>query len=391
MKKNDTARGWTQRMRAWFPEREFFMRSDGKVRFVTVSSRLQIGAAALIGAAVIGMTGSMGAMAYAQYEASAERAALMTRAAKVADSEERLATYRDDIDTVAEDLQRRQDFIEDMVAALPEDVKVSDLHTEDGKADGSDTAETQAMVGKVSAAIPEAATLARIEARQLAFVDGMTRFADARAERAEAALRELGLNPATVLRQAEREAMGGPLEKFVSASGGPIDPRFERLGLSLARMGALELTLDSVPQVMPASAVRMSSGFGFRRDPFTGGGAMHSGLDFAGPIGTPIQAAANGRVSFVGVKSGYGKVVEIDHGNGLITRYAHLSAFNVKRGAEIRSGERIAAMGSTGRSTGSHLHFEVRLNGRAVNPRTFLERAPDVLEKARSDAPRAQQ
>jgi murein DD-endopeptidase MepM/ murein hydrolase activator NlpD len=219
----------------------------------------------------------------------------------------------------------------------------------------------------------------------------MTRFADARAERAEAALRELGLNPATVLRQAEREAMGGPLEKFVSASGGPIDPRFERLGISLARMGALELTLDSVPQVMPASVVRMSSGFGPRRDPFTGGGAMHSGLDFAGPIGTPIQAAANGRVSFVGVKSGYGKVVEIDHGNGLITRYAHLSAFNVKRGAEIRSGERIAAMGSTGRSTGSHLHFEVRLNGRAVNPRTFLERAPDVLEKARSDAPRAQQ
>ncbi len=133
-------------MRAWFPEREFFMRSDGKVRFVTISSRLQIGAAALIGAAVIGMTGSMGAMAYAQYEASAERAALMTRAAKVADSEERLATYRDDIDTVAEDLQRRQDFIEDMVAALPEDVKVSDLHTQGGKADGKDTAETQAMV-----------------------------------------------------------------------------------------------------------------------------------------------------------------------------------------------------------------------------------------------------
>ena len=391
MNRNDTARGWSERVRALFPEREFFMRSDGQVRFVKISSRLQMGAAALVGAALIGLTGSVGAMAYSQYETSAERAALMTRAAKVADSEERLATYRDDIDTVAEDLERRQAFIEDMVAALPEDVKVSDLNARDGKAVASDTAETQAMVGKVSAAIPEAAALARIEARQLAFVDGMTRFAEARSARAEAALRELGLNPATVLRQAEREAMGGPLEKFASASGGPIDPRFERLGLSLARMGALELSLDSVPQVMPASVVRMSSGFGFRRDPFTGGGAMHSGLDFAGPIGTPIQAAANGRVSFVGVKSGYGNVVEIDHGNGLITRYAHLSAFGVKRGAEVGAGDRIASMGSTGRSTGSHLHFEVRLNGRAVNPRTFLERAPDVLEKARSDAPSAQQ
>ena len=389
MDKNDTARGWTQRVRSWFPEREFFMRSDGQVRFVTISSKMQFGAVALVAAASLGFAGSVGAMAWNQYEAAAERDALMTRAAKIADSEERLATYRDDIDTVAEDLERRQDFIEDMVSSLPADVKVSDLG--EGEAATSDTAETQAMVGKVSAAIPEAAALAQIEARQLAFVDGMTRFAEARAERAEAALRELGLNPATVLRQAEREAMGGPLEKFVSASGGPIDPRFERLGLSLARMGALELTLDSVPQVMPASVGRMSSGFGFRRDPFTGGGAMHSGLDFAGPIGTPIQAAANGRVSFVGVKSGYGKVVEIDHGNGLVTRYAHLSAFNVKHGAEVGAGERIAAMGSTGRSTGSHLHFEVRLYGRAVNPRTFLERAPDVLEKARSDAPSAQQ
>ncbi|MEC7398708.1 MAG: M23 family peptidase, partial [Pseudomonadota bacterium] len=112
MNRNDTARGWSERLRALFPEREFFMRSDGQVRFVKISSRLQIGAAALVGAALIGVTGGVGVMAYSQYEASAERAALMTRAAKVADSEERLANYRDDIDTVAEDLERRQDFIE---------------------------------------------------------------------------------------------------------------------------------------------------------------------------------------------------------------------------------------------------------------------------------------
>ena len=91
MNSNDTARGWSERLRALFPAREFFMRSDGQVRFVKISTRLQIGAAALVGAALIGVTGGVGAMAYSQYEASAERAALMTRAAKVADSEERLA------------------------------------------------------------------------------------------------------------------------------------------------------------------------------------------------------------------------------------------------------------------------------------------------------------
>ncbi len=128
-------------------------------------------------------------------------------------------------------------------------------------------------------------------------------------------------------------------------------------------------------------------GFDFERGrqdrsthPFTGGAAMHSGLDFRGPIGTPILAAAPGRVSFVGAKSGYGNVVEVDHGQGIMTRYAHLSGFTSKVGAQVAAGQQIAKMGSTGRSTGSHLHFEVRLNGVAVNPRRFLEAKADVLE-----------
>ena len=110
---------------------------------------------------------------------------------------------------------------------------------------------------------------------------------------------------------------------------------------------------------------------------------MHSGLDFRGPKGAPILAAAKGRVSFVGRKSGYGNVVEVDHGNGVMTRYAHMSAFKSKVGQAVEAGQPIGAIGSTGRSTGPHLHFEVRINGRAVNPRPFLERAPDVLEEIR--------
>lgn len=113
---------------------------------------------------------------------------------------------------------------------------------------------------------------------------------------------------------------------------------------------------------------RLSSRFGYRSDPLQGDGRMHSGIDIPGPQGTPIQASAAGVVRFAGSAGGYGQMVEIDHGGGLTTRYAHLSRILVRPFAPVARGETIALMGSTGRSTGSHLHFEVRTNGRAANP-----------------------
>ncbi|MEJ2457870.1 MAG: M23 family metallopeptidase, partial [Novosphingobium sp.] len=109
---------------------------------------------------------------------------------------------------------------------------------------------------------------------------------------------------------------------------------------------------------------------------------FHAGLDFPGPRGSPIYAAAKGTVSFVGRRHGYGNCIEISHGNGLMTRYAHLSSFGKTHvGEQVDAGTVIAAMGSTGRSTGPHLHFEVRVNGRPVNPRPFLEAARNVQQK----------
>jgi murein DD-endopeptidase MepM/ murein hydrolase activator NlpD len=127
----------------------------------------------------------------------------------------------------------------------------------------------------------------------------------------------------------------------------------------------------------------VTSSYGYRRDPFTGRGAFHSGLDFRAGYGAPIHAAAAGVISFVGRKSGYGNCVEIDHGNGLLTRYAHMSAFRTHIGTKVSAGDVIGLIGSTGRSTGPHLHFEVRINNRAVNPRPFLEAAPHVFEETR--------
>ncbi|MEX0342845.1 MAG: M23 family metallopeptidase, partial [Erythrobacter sp.] len=319
---------------------------------------------------------SMAVAGWTQYRATADRISLLDREAKVATATERVNAYRNDIDAVATDLANRQEFIEDMVASLPEDVKTTP--------NVSDSAsEAAATVDKISHSIPEAAELARIEARQLAFVEGLTRYADWRAKKAAAALKSLGLNPEGMIRNADRSAMGGPLEKLATEADGSIDPRFERLGLSIARMAALERGLEGVPQVTPAHISMISSGFGYRRDPFTRRGAMHKGLDFKGAIGTPIRAASAGRVSFVGWKGGYGKTVEISHGNGLMTRYAHMSRFEAKVDQRVAAGATIGAIGNTGRSTGPHLHFEVRINNRAVNPRTFLETAPNVLEEIR--------
>ena len=355
------------------------MRSQGQVRFITLTSRMQITAASLVAAVVGGWGVSM--VAISLLSAHAERVSLLDREAKVARSEGRVAAYRDNIDKVADDLKRRQDFIENALPMLPDDVQpnetVSNSRTEAAK-----------TVSRISAVMPEAAALARIEARQLAFVENMTRYADRRAAVAANALRRLGLNPGEML-ASSRQAQGGPFVKVSTSRDGSLDPRFERMALSLARMGALADGLAGVPQVMPADLRMISSGFGYRRDPINGQASIHPGLDFRGPIGSPIFAAADGIVSFVGMRSGYGRVVEISHGSGLMTRYAHMSAWRAQAGRKVAAGDVIGLIGSTGRSTGPHLHFEVRINGRAVNPRPFLETAPHVLEEARADLPRA--
>jgi len=368
-----------ERLLAWFPEREFFMRAHGQVRFIKISSRAQIAAASAVVLTMGAVGTSLGAMTFAQYRANVERDSLLEREAEVASAESRVAAYRKDLSEVTADLERRQALLEEMSEMLPDDAQAGET-VSDSRDEAARTIE------KVSAALPEATALARLEGRQLALVERMTRFADRRAARTEQAIRKLGLDPHSVMRAA-RTAQGGPLERLATESDGSIDPRFRRLGVSLARMDALERGLSSIPQVMPADMRMISSGFGYRSDPFTGEAAMHAGLDFRGPVGAPIHAAAKGRVSFVGQRSGYGNVVEVSHGNGMLTRYAHMSRFKSRVGQAVEAGDIIGQIGSTGRSTGPHLHFEVRINGRAVNPRPFLETAPHVLEQARAEQP----
>ena len=364
--------GLRDRVAGWFVDREFFMRSHGQVRFVKISAQLQRRVAG-VAAAVVGvwLVVTLG-MAINQISVSFERSALSSKQARIESAEERVANYRNSIDDVAKDLERRQTMLESLSEQYLDDAEAV-------AAPGAAKAEDK-TADKVSAIIPEASALAQIEARQIRFAEQMTRVADARAKKAAAEIRKFGLNPEALARQT-RSGLGGPFIPFFGKKAKDVtDPRFTKLADSLQRMNAMERALAGMPTSMPASIIMMSSGFGYRHDPFTGGGAMHAGLDFKGPVGTAILAAADGKVSFVGGKGGYGNCVEITHANGLVTRYAHLSGFNVRVGQTVERGVQIARMGSTGRSTGSHLHFEVRMNGEAVNPRKFLEANSNVLE-----------
>lgn len=333
------------------------MRSQGQVRFITLSWRLQAIVAGLCGAMLLLWLGTMAGLAIARLTVAHDRAALHSREARVSNAESRIDAYQRKVGTVADDVKRRQDFIERMVQA-----HIGDLPL----APAPDTR-------KIGLAIPEAAGLERLVIRQLGFVERLTRYADRRAARDAVRMSRLGLNPQMMLAKLDaRGAEGGPLLRLATAADGSLDPRFARLGQSLARMGALEQGLLRLPQVLPANPHDLSSGFGFRTDPFTHAGAFHPGLDFRGPIGSPIRAAARGLVSFAGPRAGYGNCLDIDHGDGLVTRYAHLSAFRARLGQRVAAGQLIGAIGSTGRSTGPHLHFEVRINGSPVNPRPFL-------------------
>ncbi len=165
-----------------------------------------------------------------------------------------------------------------------------------------------------------------------------------------------------------------------------MESRTDMLGLLEAQLFEQAVRKKALPTMMPVAAPFNASGFGYRIDPFTGQQAMHEGIDFITDVGTPVVAAAGGVVQFAGFHPEYGNMIDIDHGNDLVTRYAHLSKVMVKEGNVLQRGRRIGDSGNTGRSTGPHLHFEVRFRGAPQNPSRFLlaNNPPAPLAKAKS-------
>ena len=196
-----------------------------------------------------------------------------------------------------------------------------------------------------------------------------------RVQEVRAALAEVGLDPAKVKLPPGRPGMGGPLVPMtVALKPGTFEHALMQLGEARAVFGRWRDLAAIMPFQRPLEGDdTTTSNFGPRSDPFTGGTAMHAGMDFRGETGTPVRAPGAGKVLRAEVAGGYGNLIELDHGNGITTRYGHLSAFDVKEGQLVAAGQIIGRVGNTGRSTGPHLHYETRLSDEARNPLKFIQ------------------
>ena len=231
----------------------------------------------------------------------------------------------------------------------------------------------KAAIGNLDSMLTRlASSLDRVENEQAAALASIESSYDFKARRIRGVLSELGIDAGKSTPNAD--ATGGP---FVAArlrsDSSTFERQLHRIGLARAHVDQLNRTLGNVPVRKPVSGeIDSSSGFGMRIDPFLKSLAMHTGLDMRGEPGDLVRATANGAVTFAGWQGGYGKMVEIDHGNGVATRYGHLSSIDTEVGHTIKTGQIIGKVGTTGRSTGPHLHYETRIDGEAVDPQRFL-------------------
>jgi murein DD-endopeptidase MepM/ murein hydrolase activator NlpD len=229
--------------------------------------------------------------------------------------------------------------------------------------------------GGIEAALARVqASLDRLERRQGVTLDSLEESYDAKARRIRGVLADLGIDANKIAGSGKSVATGGPFVPVrPPSSANPFERQVYRIKIARNQVERLTRSLSAVPVRKPLDGeLDLSSGFGVRTDPFTRSPAMHTGLDMIADTGEPVRATANGKVTAAGWNGGYGKAVDIDHGNGFSTRYGHLSAIDVRVGQTVRIGQAIGKVGTTGRSTGSHLHYETRLWGEAVDPEKFL-------------------
>jgi murein DD-endopeptidase MepM/ murein hydrolase activator NlpD len=230
------------------------------------------------------------------------------------------------------------------------------------------------VTGAVNKLTQMESSLDQVEGRQIAELNSIADGMDSRLRRMRGVFSDLGLSVAKMATASLYPGTGGPYVPVkLRSDSDPFERQLHRVNLTRAQIDRLDRALALVPYRKPVvGELEFTSGFGVRVDPFVGRPAMHTGLDFRATTGDPVRATANGKVISANWTGGYGRMVEVDHGNGLSTRYGHLSAIDVKVGQSVKAGQVVGEVGSTGRSTGPHLHYETRIDGEAVDPQKFL-------------------
>ncbi|MSO97312.1 MAG: hypothetical protein EXR11_03705 [Rhodospirillaceae bacterium] len=223
-----------------------------------------------------------------------------------------------------------------------------------------------------------------MESNQLLLYHRFSELVESKIANIESSLSITGLDIDTMVRkQSSRGGQGGPfilLDEKTTLNSGPVEESLYRLNAHMDRLSDLQALLIGLPIAAPLKNFELNSGFGVRRDPFTGQYAQHLGLDMGADFKSAVMATGEGKVVYAGWEGRYGRMVEVDHGMGLMTRYAHLARILVKEGDKVQRGTAIGQLGCSGRCSGPHVHYEVLNNGKAINPLKFLKAGSDVFK-----------
>lgn len=385
-----------------FPERQIYHRSGGSVRYVSISpwrQAMMAGLATLVVGWCLFATAAVllkGPGVEIQGGGSDRKSARLERELRQAKAAEQTAltlleTRTTDFNEAIKEAENRHEVLKRLMSSLqgqdsasaialskPELLIDSTIEEGDPRQPRPDGTEANAGGGTSFRARTD-----KLIDDQASFLDMLEEEAVQQAEAARGVIRLTGVPASRVL---EQNGMGGPLIPInftasgpISGEVGPFEQRIYEVEARLREAEEYQRAMRSLPLGLPVQgAYRETSGFGYRSDPFTRRATFHEGTDLAAFTGAPIIAPASGRVIHAGVKGAYGRTVEIDHGAGFKTRYGHMNSISVKVGQEVTIGQKIGTMGSTGRSTGPHLHYEIYFRGKSYDPLKFLRAGKHV-------------
>jgi murein DD-endopeptidase MepM/ murein hydrolase activator NlpD len=359
------AAAWLERT---FVPREVILRAGGQVSYLRLSSRTQ-----KLAALITGLVLAWGLYATASYVVHRNWMAAQDRT--IANHEQAYRDLESEFNQALADQARLEAEMAGLSQSLGREI---DLNGE--------LAQHRAALERRITGLQQ--RLAGLRSAHLGVIEQFRELAMARADAIETTIAFTGLDAQMLVASVDQSNLGrgGPLIPIRQAAADPdrrpdLADALAGLNEQWDRLFALQEVRRVLPLTAPLSQFWISSGYGERDDPFTGERSFHAGVDMVAPLGTGIRATAPGTVAFAGKRKRYGRMIEIDHGHGITTRYAHLGQILVKEGAAVERGQRIATLGSSGRSTGPHLHYEIRSGGKTFNPVKFLEAGTRALEE----------
>ncbi|HEC00879.1 MAG TPA: M23 family metallopeptidase [Sphingomonadales bacterium] len=392
-----------------FPERQLYFRTNGVVRFVSISHRTQL-------IAIFALFGVFVWTALTSYSYVFRAEILAAKDVELAKAEKNYTKANEQFDNLKKDIQKstmaleqRQIYLQQLLEAdkslsstmLPDQKQSQIKNTLPQKNNAepdviSYNAESSDVIGVYQNHKAQLAnfefSIARIEQQQQALAEKMISRISRKIEYVENTLKKSGIKSSKLIQLSRNRpslsmAMGGPF--ILYSENNDIDlssnEPFAKLYAHHNRLIDLESAMQHIPVGKPAKKYYISSSFGIRKDPFKKKWARHHGIDMAGWWKTPIYASANGTIIKAGRNGAYGNFIEIDHGNGFRSRYGHLSKILVKKGDKVTLEQKIGLMGSTGRSTSPHLHYEIWFNGKPINPQKIFKASNNVLKIQRQE------